>query len=105
MNKTTNTHTRLSFDEWAEQYKPQTNTLDPHASFDGLMFETYGDEMSEVLAIANSSGGDARVWTWVECDDDDDGLIVEGYHRVNRIGYFITNEPSKAGVQYSVTID
>jgi hypothetical protein len=43
------------------------------------------------------------VWTLVE-DDDGDAVIVEGYHLVNRLGYFITAKPAKAGYQYVVTL-
>lgn len=43
----------LSFEDWVEQYKPITNHIDKNASFqdedgNGLMFETYGDEVEFV---------------------------------------------------------
>jgi len=38
----------MEFDEWCDTYKPITNHLDSNASFDGAMFETYGDEVEFV---------------------------------------------------------
>jgi hypothetical protein len=104
MKKQTTKHIALSFDDWADKYQPQANTIISTAPFDGLMYETYGDELTHVLSIANTGRG-ARVWTWVDCDDCDDGVIVEGYQLINRIGYFITERPAQSNTTYNVTID
>ena len=92
----------MSFEDWCDAFKPQANTTTPNAPFDGNMFETYGDDLSAVIA-ANTVNG-LNVWTAVE-NDDGDWVIVDGYHRVNRMGYFITRKPAKAGEQYDVTLD
>lgn len=80
---------QLTEDEWFEQFKPIPNHLDENASFHdgehGYMFETYGDELEFVKAQDSN-----RIWTY--SDGDDGGTyITEGYHVVNRIGYFITS--------------
>lgn len=96
----------LSFDEWESKFKPLTNLQDPNASFGGLMFETYGQELAGVLLYANGHTGKAgcrKVWTLVE-GDEGESLIVEGYHLCNRLGYFITAKPAKAGQQYEVSL-
>jgi len=82
---------QLTEDEWFEQFKPIPNHLDKNASFNddehGYMFETYGEELEFVKAQDPN-----RIWTY---GDGDDGgtYISDGYHVVNRIGYFITALP------------
>jgi hypothetical protein len=70
--------------EWADKYKPKHNhfTKDENA----LMFETYGEEVEYVKTIHPNF-----VWTYV--DGEMSSLIVAGYHYVNRIGYYITENP------------
>lgn len=77
----------LTIEAWNARYRPEYNFLSPEkASFDGVMFETYGDEVAYVENVSPR-----RVWTYV--DTDNGGLaIINGYHLVNRIGYFVTEE-------------
>jgi hypothetical protein len=75
-------------DEWETQFKPISNHLDTNASFQdengvGIMFETYGEELDLVRRTKEQN-----VWTYV--DSDNGTAIIAGYHLVNRIGYFIT---------------
>ena len=81
------TFIEMDFDEWCEKYKPIQNHIDTNASFDGAMFETYGDE----VAFVKEQDG-SYIWTYG--DGDDGGSYVwNGWHFVNRIGYFITEVP------------
>lgn len=76
----------MELEEWDKIYSPVKNHLDENASFDGVMFETYGQEVEYVLVKDNR-----YVWTYIQGDD---GMyIIPNYHLVNRIGYFITNKP------------
>ena len=77
----------LTFDEWCEQYKPIKNHIDTNASFDGEMFETYGEELEFVKAADED-----RIWMYGD-GDDGGSYIWNGWHFVNRIGYFITEVP------------
>lgn len=118
----------MTFDEWSERFKPITNHLDSNASFSGMMFETFGGELDFV-----KSADPGVVWTYQngESDDqllaklggytDEDGCAVvdrngepffvdfdfigDGYHVVNRIGYFVTELPAEEGVQYIIYTD
>jgi hypothetical protein len=77
----------MDLDEWAAIYKPIKNHIDTNASFDGEMFETYGDELEFVKAQDED-----RIWMYG--DGDDGGCYIwNGWHYVNRIGYFITSVP------------
>ncbi len=77
----------MEFDEWCDTYKPITNHLDSNASFDGAMFETYGDEVEFVKQQPENH-------IWMYGDGDDGGSYVwNGWHFINRIGYFITEVP------------
>jgi hypothetical protein len=78
-------------DRWEQKYLPVTNHINPDAAWainddDGMMFETYGEELAFVKAQP-----DQNVWTWV--DGDAGTWLVNGFHLVNRIGYFITENP------------
>ena len=73
--------------EWFDTYKPILNHIDDNASFDGHMFETYGDEVEFV-----KSQSPANIWMFG--DGDDGGLYIwSGWGFVNRLGYFITEVP------------
>ena len=83
----------LDYDEWESIYKPIKNHLDPNASFNGYMFETYGDELTFI-----QGANDNVIWTYG--DGDDGGTYIwSGYSFVNRIGYFITERPWVNDVQ------
>jgi len=88
----------MDFEEWIETYKPISNHIDTNASFDGLMFETYGDEV-EFVKSANPD----CIWTYG--DGDDGGSYVwNGWHFVNRIGYFITEVPCPADTTIQIQV-
>lgn len=73
-------------DAWIGKYLPIQNHLVTDANWNGTMFETYGNEYDYVAAQPEQN-----VWTWV--DGDTGTWIVNGLHHVNRIGYFITEQP------------
>ena len=82
----------MSFEDWVKQYKPIYNHIDKNASFqdesdNGLMFETYGDEVEFV-----KSQDPAKIWMYGD-GDDGGSYIWNGWHIVNRIGYFVTEVP------------
>jgi len=85
----------MDYEEWAEKFKPIKNTIDSNAAFDGTMFETFGKELEAV-----KSANPLYVWTLVD-GDEGESIISNGYHFVNRIGYFITEIPfeSRAGME------
>jgi hypothetical protein len=72
-------------DAWESEYSPIANPFNDHG-WNGLMFETYGDDWGFVLRHMSN-----HVWTWV--DGDDGTFLVTGFHYVNRIGYFVTDKP------------
>ena len=77
----------MDFDEWCATYKPIKNHIDKDSSFNGEMFETYGDEVAFIKEQDNS-----YIWTYGD-GDDGGSYIWNGWHFVNRIGYFITEVP------------
>jgi len=96
---------QLTEEQFDEHYKLIQNHIDDNASFDGHMFETFGEELEFVHKMADEN----RVVTILETEGDpnfdydkafDEGLdtpldmcYVSGMHLVNRIGYLITKEP------------
>jgi hypothetical protein len=89
---------RMSYEKWLAKYCPITNHLDINAAFDGCMFETFGVEIEFVRAMPAS-----RVWTLVECDGK--SFICEGYHFVNRLGYFVTEVAAPQDRYFSIKAD
>jgi hypothetical protein len=82
-----NNFIELDYDEWVETYKPILNHIDKNASFDGAMFETYGEEVDFVKEQPENC-------IWMYGDGDDGGSYIwSGWGFVNRIGYFITEIP------------
>ena len=77
----------LTEEEWLNTYKPIKNNLVESSSFDGHMFETYGEEVEFVKAQDEN-----RIW--MLGDGDDGGMYIwSGWGFVNRIGYFVTEVP------------
>lgn len=91
---------KMTYEEWHEEFCPMVNPFDTNASFDGLMFETYDKELGFVLGV--NSCYPLKVWTYV--DGDSGTYIVDGYHLVNRIGYFITQNARPDDQFYEVVV-
>jgi hypothetical protein len=76
----------LTLEQWIERFKPIQNPLTQTAPYDNTMFETYGAELEFVKTQ------DARkIWTLLA--EDDEMWISAGWSFVNRMGYFVTEEP------------
>jgi hypothetical protein len=81
----------MSFEAWVETYKPEKNNLVAEdRNYDGYMFETFGAEELYIKKIAREAP--ARVWTLVQ-GDNNGFYLSNGYHWVNRLGYFVTGIP------------
>lgn len=84
----------ISYDKWEAKYKPVKNHLDPNASHDGRMFETYGPEYQHITDTPEK-----KVWTIVT-GDNGEMIITAGYHYVNRLGYLVTEKPWEKGTEF-----
>jgi hypothetical protein len=76
----------LTFDDWVAKYNPIKNHIVDHGSFDGLVFETYGDEVAFV-----ASQNPNNIWTMVWAEDC--YAVVPGFRWVNRENYLISTVP------------
>ena len=93
----------MTFEDWEKTYKPIKNHIDTNASFqsegnDGIMFETYGDEI-EFVKQQNPN----CIWTYIT-GDNNTSWLVSGWHFVNRLGYFITEVPCPEDTEISVCL-
>ena len=73
----------MTYDYWKDNFRPITNTISKHGYY---AFETYGEEQEFVQAQPNE-----KVWT--EVDGDSGTYIISGFYWVNRIQYYVTEEP------------
>ncbi len=99
----TNTLIRMDIEQWAETFKPIQNHITPDSSFGGEMFETYGHDLEYVLTVVRQ-GFDKAGMVWTYADGDNGTFICDGYHLVNRIGYFITQVPADITCQYEIIV-
>ena len=81
---------KLNFDSWMTKYRPVQNTEACNAACEGKMFETFGNELDFVIATNRFTPN--KVWTIVETDTGKLRL-TNGYHVVNRFGYFVCEVP------------
>ena len=92
------THYEISEDDFLARFKPVPNHIDSNASFDGCMFETFGEELAHVRAQDSN-----LVWTALDCDGQ---LRIEsGFHFVNRLGYLIASVATEPNFTYSVVCE
>ena len=96
------TQIEITEDEWIDKYKPMLSPVQGYG-FDFGDGDTLLDmsEPSEFDLVEQTP--DNRIWTAVE----NDGVItiVSGYHRVNRIGFIITQEAFNESDDISVALD
>ncbi len=75
-----------TYEAWEQTFKPIKNSL---VKYDQLHFETYGEEYEAVKQAHEINPN--TIWT--EVDGDSGTYIVAGWHFVNRIHYYITENP------------
>lgn len=80
-------YTTMTYQEFLDTYKPIQNKLTKYPSEEQLAFETYGEEQEFVLAQPQEN-------VWTEVDGDGGTYIINGFHYVNRIQYFVCEVPS-----------
>lgn len=86
----------MTYEQWIEAYKPIQNHFNECAPLDGTMFETFDRELQHVR-----KANEANTWTLVE-GEEDEWILISGFHFVNRIGYVITEVPftAKPGMEF-----
>jgi hypothetical protein len=84
----------LTWKEFEEQFKPIKNHLVPDQN--QQMFETYGEEVEFVISQIT----DNRVWTY--SDGDMCSFVSNGYHYINRIGYYVCEVPYDEDTEYEI---
>jgi len=80
----------MNYEVWLRKFRPVgTPKEGARSGFDGKMFETYGTDLETIHDLADREPN--RVWTLVDCGGP--LYISPGLHRVNRLGYFMTDVP------------
>jgi hypothetical protein len=88
----------MDYDVWLETYRPILNHIESNSSFDGMMFETYGDEVEFV-----KSQSPDKIWMYGD-GDDGGSFIWSGWGFVNRLGYFITEVPCPPNTDIQILV-
>ncbi len=110
----------ITEEEFDNYFKREKNHIDKNASFDGCMYETYGEELAYVFEMSKKN----RVVTIIEGDDGDEyvetyinpmGVEIKemisnanlyyasGFHSINRLGYFVLDKPYQ--YEFEVKVD
>ena len=79
----------MTYDKWEEIYKPIKNTVSKYPDDSLIHFETYGEEYD---AVTKAHEINPKI-VWTEVDGDSGTYILSGWHFVNRIHYYITENP------------
>lgn len=90
------TQQSLTWSEFEVLFKPETNKFSKDPS--QQMYETYGQELEHVQRFDPH-----YVWTYLDVEGG--AGTYNGFHYVNRIGYFITEIPWEDGVDYEVDLE
>lgn len=81
---------QMTWEEWVEKFNPKLDREDLPR-----MYETYGEDVEHVI-----KHDDNLIWTYLEGDSG--SVITQGYHYVNRLGYYLTSVPWEPDVEYEV---
>jgi hypothetical protein len=92
---------KLTWEEWVAKFKPIQNPFCSRDE-DGFMFETFGEEHQFVVDKSCEQNGNAYVWTQVS--EDEYMGITDGYHYVNRMGYYVTEVPCEPDHCYEIVL-
>ena len=76
----------MTYDEWYNFYKPIKNEITKYQADFLTAFETYGEELEFVRSQPAEN-------IWTEVDGDEGVYIINGYHLVNRIQYYVCEVP------------
>lgn len=90
----------MTYDEWYNFYKPIKNEITKYQSDLLTAFETYGEELEFVRSQPAEN-------IWTEVDGDEGVYIINGYHLVNRIQYYVCEVPlsSEAYAEVIVSLE
>ncbi len=89
----------LNTDAWEDKFLPEENdSPDANGTWNNTMYETYGEDLNRV-----KDTDPHKVWTLVDVEGKQ--YILNGYHTVNRFGYFITKNEWKDGDDYTIKVD
>lgn len=87
----------MTIDDFEKKYTSIKNHFDDNASFDGCMFETFGEQLGYIYTQISNK----KVWTII----DSDGWygIIAGFHFINRLGFLVTEQEwEKEDEQYVI---
>jgi hypothetical protein len=86
---------RMRWFTWVRDFRPMKNMFESNRGGDGVLFETFSPEVDFV-----KSQDPRRVWTLLDCDGK--LVVADGFHFVNRLGYYVTDVPCPDGQQIDV---
>lgn len=95
-------HITITEGEFFKLFVPRRNDIKPVGAWGGCLFDTYGKEVAFVRRQ-----DPATIWTLLEVDGNDEDdcrwVIFNGYHFVNRMGYFVTKMPLPNSLDVTVS--
>ncbi|MBK3780367.1 hypothetical protein G3A43_08855 [Paraburkholderia aspalathi] len=81
---------RSQYEIWKDAFRPTRNPRKIPSLEDSNRFDIFPDDLKRVLAAQKTCT--EKVWTLIE-GENGKLYISQGYHLVNRLGYFITEVP------------
>lgn len=97
---------QMEYDDWFNEFKPMSPKSDlsqllaDNFDLQDYMLETYDHDL-QCVRFMNIFFPD-HIWTYCASDEE---WISNGYHYVNRMGYFITKKPRDPNVEYEINFE
>jgi hypothetical protein len=89
---------KMTEEQFYDNIVIEENHIDTNASFGGNMFETFGEEFDYVVEKSLEN----KVITIIE-GENDELYYVSGLRYINRIGYFVSENP--IDIEFEVKVD
>ena len=84
----------ITYTEWEEKFKPKSNHISPYG---GRAFETYGEEYNYIKTLDPH-------YVWTEVQGDMSMILVTGVAFVNRLSYFVCENPWTAEDEHKAVV-
>lgn len=91
----------MMFDDWVKEFRPRSRKSDlAQLLTDNWYMDDYLHEPED---LENKLFRPDYVWTYQAQGNEE--WIANGYHLINRMGYFITEKPREPNVEYEINFE
>lgn len=82
---------QMTHNSWSKKFRPLVNP-----ATNDIAFDTHGD-IDFLRTIPRN-----RIWTLVDCPEYRTWVIINGFWRINRMEYYVTEVPHDMNDEYNI---